>query len=592
MPAKRNKRSALRHIRTECLERRALLSATTLQVTVENLSPDGGLAATPFWVAFHDGRFQVGRQNRSADNFGGLELLAEEGDTSELSARFDTTSQGVDTTITAPDGFAGAPVFEPGETVSQVITVENTRRDRYFSFASMIIPSNDAFVANLNSREYQVFNRRGRFVRPVTINIYGRDVWDAGTEVNNVFGGAAFSTEGGASVGENGVIHRSNGLDDFVGSGLPTGFDLESAFIGQTPLARITISLASRPSGPVDRTGPEATLVAETVTEAGAGEHQLQVIYSDPSGVNAESIGTNDLRIIGPRGQSLRVGRVTTDAEPGTSPATVIATYTVVPTDGEFNVSDNGNYRVSLNRRSISDSVGNSTRVARLGSFAVDVSARLQITIESLAPDGGISQTPFWVGVHDGRFDLGTAGRSASRFGGLELLAEEGDTSGVSDRFAATSSGVDTTITSPAGFAGAPVFEPGEVVMQTLDVPDPDRNRYFSYASMIIPSNDAFSANLNSREVELFDRQGRFRGPQTINIFGRNVWDAGTEVNDPFGGAAFSTEGGGSVEENGVIHRLTQLDDFIGSGLPTGSTLVSAFSPDTLLARITITLIS
>lgn len=129
-------------------------------------------------------------------------------------------------------------------------------------------------------------------------------------------------------------------------------------------------------------------------------------------------------------------------------------------------------------------------------------------------------------------------------------------------------------------------------VTRNLDVRNPHLNRYFSYASMIIPSNDAFLANLNLREVQLFDTQGKFRGRQTINIFGRNVWDAGTELNRVSGGAVFSTEGGTGVNETGVIHAHAGLDDFIGSGLPTGSTLASAFSPGTLLARITITLIS
>lgn len=93
-------------------------------------------------------------------------------------------------------------------------------------------------------------------------------------------------------------------------------------------------------------------------------------------------------------------------------------------------------------------------------------------------------------------------------------------------------------------------------------------------------------------EIQLFDTRGKFQGRRTINIFGRNVWDAGTEINRVGAGAAFSTAGGIGVNENGVIHAHAGLDDFIGSGLPTGSTLDRAFSPGTLLARITITLIS
>ena len=106
---------------------------------------------------------------------------------------------------------------------------------------------------------------------------------------------------------------------------------------------------------------------------------------------------------------------------------------------------------------------------------------------------------------------------------------------------------------------------------------------------MVIPSNDAFLANLTRQAHRLFDQAGSFLRPITINLFGRNVYDAGTEVNNPNGGAAFSTAGGNPQDENGVIHRHRGLDDFVGSGLPTGQNLQSAFRPETLLARITIT---
>ncbi len=87
---------------------------------------------------------------------------------------------------------------------------------------------------------------------------------------------------------------------------------------------------------------------------------------------------------------------------------------------------------------------------------------------------------------------------------------------------------------------------------------------------MLIPSNDAFVANLNSRAIELFDRFGNFKGPKTITIYGRDVWDAGTEVNSPLEGAAFSTAGGVAVEEGGKIHRSTGLDNVIGLNTPNG----------------------
>ena len=106
-------RSRTRRLAFESLEQRRVLS--TLNIAVENLSPEGGLFETPFWVGVHDGQFDVASLGRPASEFPGLELLAEEGDTGELSQHFQDTNAGTDRTILAPDGFQGAPVFDPEE---------------------------------------------------------------------------------------------------------------------------------------------------------------------------------------------------------------------------------------------------------------------------------------------------------------------------------------------------------------------------------------------------------------------------------------------------------------------------------------------
>lgn len=56
-------------------------------------------------------------------------------------------------------------------------------------------------------------------------------------------------------------------------------------------------------------------------------------------------------------------------------------------------------------------------------------------------------------------------------------------------------------------------------------------SRYFSYATMIIPSNDAFIANGNPMAHRIFDDAGNFLGADFI-VLGSSVLDAGTEVND------------------------------------------------------------
>ena len=63
-----------------------------------------------------------------------------------------------------------------------------------------------------------------------------------------------------------------------------------------------------------------------------------------------------------------------------------------------------------------------------------------------------------------------------------------------------------------------------------LDSSDP-RARYFSYASMLIPSNDAFIANGSPLAHPVFDASGEFVA-ESFFVLGSEVNDAGTEVND------------------------------------------------------------
>ena len=144
-----------------------------------------------------------------------------------------------------------------------------------------------------------------------------------------------------------------------------------------------------------------------------------------------------------------------------------------------------------------------------------------------------------------------------------------------------------TVVTAPAGFPGAPVFDPGESVTQTIMVSDPGSNRYLTYASMVIPSNDAFIGNGNPLAYPVFNADGSFAGPLTIEIFGGNVYDAGTEVNNGMG-AAFSALGGTDSDEGSVVALHTGLDNFLGTQTAAGTTINSALAAETPLARIVI----
>jgi hypothetical protein len=211
----------------------------------------------------------------------------------------------------------------------------------------------------------------------------------------------------------------------------------------------------------------------------------------------------------------------------------------------------------------------------------------LRITIENLASADGFFLTPLWVGLHDGSFDLFDAGSPASA--GLELLAEAGDASTLSTEFAQPGRLQKSGIGNPAGFGGAPIIDPGETAEALITPINPAAYPYLSFASMVIPSNDAFIGNEDPLAYRIYQNDGTFAGPLTIDIVGSDIWDAGTEVNDTLG-AAFSTIGGMASDEGGVLHAHSGLTNFEGTGTPAGSVGAGAApGPNTLVARITIT---
>jgi hypothetical protein len=235
---------------------------------------------------------------------------------------------------------------------------------------------------------------------------------------------------------------------------------------------------------------------------------------------------------------------------------------------------------------------------ATLATFAAVVSAaEVQVTIENPQTAGQFFFTPVWLGAHDGNFDTYDGGALASGFPGITEIAETGDAMVLSDRFETEQpGGAQLTAASVVGDGDAPVYSPGESNTFSLDVGDETVNRYFSYASMVVPSNDLFFANGNPTAHELFDIAGNFQGPLTIEVFGADVNDNGSEVNDAMGGAAFSVLGGDSVDESLVVRDFfgqpgdaAYLNSFVGTGTVSGDTILSTFTENDLIARITVT---
>lgn len=207
--------------------------------------------------------------------------------------------------------------------------------------------------------------------------------------------------------------------------------------------------------------------------------------------------------------------------------------------------------------------------------------ATLEISITNHQAEDGLYLTPLFFALHDGGYDGFDAGSSASA--GIEALAEGGDAAGeiANAEAAGASTGV---ITSPGGFAGAPVIDPGETATVRVNV-DPTTGRFLSFLSMVIPSNDAFIGNDNAMAYEVFNADGTWAGLGPIDVSLGDIWDAGTEVNDNQG-AAFNAAGGIATDEGGTISLLSDLSVLYGQGTADGTTTGQSFNASLATIRV------
>ena len=202
----------------------------------------------------------------------------------------------------------------------------------------------------------------------------------------------------------------------------------------------------------------------------------------------------------------------------------------------------------------------------------------LNITVTNNQADGGFAVTPLYTGIHDGTFDAFTVGEGAAA--GVESIAETGAAALVAgERTAVDADSFGAVIASPDG---PPPIEAGETVSTQIEI-DTDSALYLTYLSMLLPSNDTFIGNDDPTAIQLFGDDGAFLGPQTIEVTGADIYDAGTEANALFGSAFVAGEDialGGPGE--GLITAGTDLSVFAGAELATGAILGSADQLDFL----------
>lgn len=208
--------------------------------------------------------------------------------------------------------------------------------------------------------------------------------------------------------------------------------------------------------------------------------------------------------------------------------------------------------------------------VVLCGSTAQAVDVR--VTIQNLAAADSTAFSPVVIAAHNGSVDVFDNGSAASA--GVEDVAELGGVGILPGEITAMqASAVTMPVFATMGGFGPGIFVPGSSGSVVLSL-DPVDHRYFSFLSMMVPSNDAFIGNDSPTSIELFNAAGEFVGSD-FTLVGSNIWDAGTEVNGLTGALyVVGQDGSASPAEGGVVHPAdldTIFDFYVGQSNPPGT---------------------
>jgi hypothetical protein len=183
---------------------------------------------------------------------------------------------------------------------------------------------------------------------------------------------------------------------------------------------------------------------------------------------------------------------------------------------------------------------------------------RVTITVQNLAAANSVSFAPLHFGFHSGVFDAFDIGGVATA--PIISVAEGGSGSAWQPAFAAA----DPTATR--GTVGG-LLQPGESRSMTIEV-DPAVNQFFTFASMVVPSNDFFIGNDSPTRYQVFDAAGNLLIGSILQT-ARQIWDAGSEVFDPAAAAFVGTNSLRADQNSVVAFNFAELAGF--NGLTTGA---------------------
>jgi hypothetical protein len=222
---------------------------------------------------------------------------------------------------------------------------------------------------------------------------------------------------------------------------------------------------------------------------------------------------------------------------------------------------------------------------AALGGSNSSDAVQVRVTVENLAPTNSISLAPFRFGFGNGTFDAFNAGSAGFLLGNPDIatapivtVAEGGSGSTWFPAFQAAEPGANTgSVTGPGG-----PFLPGQVGSTIIEVNS--ANRFFTFGTMVVPSNDHFLGNDDPMEYEVLDSNGNLILSSIVQA-ADEVWDAGSETENP-ANAAFLVGGVNAQRENEndvVRFNFSDLSAFNGLTTAPGyifdSSLISVTSP-------------
>jgi PEP-CTERM motif len=200
---------------------------------------------------------------------------------------------------------------------------------------------------------------------------------------------------------------------------------------------------------------------------------------------------------------------------------------------------------------------------------------QVNVTVENLVPANGVSFAPLHVGFHQGTFDAFDLGGVAGE--AIISVAEGGAGGAWQAAFAAADPG------ATRGTVGG-LLQPGQTASLSFVV-DPLLNPYFTFASMVVPSNDFFIGNDSPTEYRLFDAAGGLLIGSITQTAGE-IWDAGSEVFDPAAAAFVGNNDLRSAQGSVVAFNFAELAAFNGLTTGAGYVFESGLSAGSEIYRI------